>query len=349
MIEIDAAQHLFRYWRYQFQPSTFDASINSQEGIAQVGVNPVSVQLGSDAANYIAISNSTSGMLYCPVENSMQVGWLFTMYSGFSVNDNYMKCRVTAIGTSIAYPTQINFTAYESSGSGSFDSWYIESNLRGSLNYVQNFYPSAVASKDRAFVGTARFSFPGPLSETITTVVSDTATNKSGYYTLNYTGVVNVVEDEYDYNRPYDGITVELTRKRKETTTVATTTYDTSGNPTTTTTVNVVDASPLINSHTFTIDDFYPSSSSSSPGGIGRTYYPGDEIPNPSPSVCENIFDLGTTFEGSYNRIYEEHVGPPPDYIITYRIVSNTTVGLSFDPDDGDGTMTIDPAYFFPL
>lgn len=345
MIEIGALQHLFRAFRYQFEPATYDYAISSAQGVAEVGTDPVEFQTGTNPVNSFTISPTLSGILYCSFENTMQVGWLFRMYAGFGPNTNYMNCRCISISSSITYPTQILFEAYESSGSGDYQEWYILSDFLGSGNFVQNTYPSAVASKDRNVVPLGRFNFPTS-GTTTTTVTSDTPTSQSGNYTLSYKGMSILLEDQYDYNRPYEGITIEVTRKRLLTVISGTTTYDAGGNPTTVTNINVSSAGNMKHSHTFVPEDFFPLTATTSAGN--RIYIPGNAIPYPSPGQCTNEFYLGTTSGGSYNRQYEAYYNPNPPYDIKYRIVYSQTKSYSFDPADGEGTMTIDPGAFFP-
>jgi len=345
MIEINAFGHLFRSYRYQFQPATYDPLISSAEGVTEVGTDPVNFQTGADVLNSFPISPTTSGILYCSSANTMLAGWLFRMYSGFGPSDNYMNCRCISVSSSGTYPTQILFEAYESSGSGNAQEWYILSDLLGSGNFVQNQFPSAVAGKDRKFSSIGTFNFPTGGTVT-TTVTSNTVTDQSGYYTVTYNGMSSLVEDQFDYNRPYEGITIEITRKRLETTITGTTTYDAYGAPTTVTSTSVTPASDMKHSHTFIPEDFFPLTAVTSAGN--RIYYPGNAIPNPTPGHCTNEFYLGTTSGGSYTRQYEGYTNPNPPHQTLYRIIFDQTTSFSFDPADGDGTMTIDPGDFFP-
>jgi len=198
--EIYAEYHLPRDWRYQFQPSTFDPSINSQEGVTQTGYGAVTAAILSDPINSFTIFPTNSGTLTCPYDIGMKTDWLFTMYSGFAPSDNAMYCRATNVyvdpSTGV---TQITFLAYQSIGEGTFDAWYVVSDIRGSLNFVQNTQYSAVDAKDRKLVSTANFIWP--TSATSHHVITDdTNLHKAGYFTGTYNGICTVYEDEYDYN-----------------------------------------------------------------------------------------------------------------------------------------------------
>ena len=339
MILIDAFKHLPRANRYQFKPSKYDPSISSPEGIAQVGSEKANFGLPANAVNAFTISPSLSGTLTCFFSESadLKAGWLFKMYSNsFSPTGPYMACRVDSIVPYYGGGQQVNFTSYASDGEGNYDSWFITSDFLGSENYIQNSYPSAVACKDRAFFPVGQFSFPVDVDSTLI-VTSDTPTSKSGYTFSTYKGLTVTKEDEYDYNRPYEGITITLTRPREQTTVTTTYTYDPDESNTT---VNVVEIDPITHSHTFDFNDFFPITSGE------RTYYPGAQIPNPTPSYCTNKFSLGVFTGGYYTKTYQAYYPDPPPAGPRYRIVFEQYESWAFIA--GDGVVSMSPGTFFP-
>lgn len=335
MNEIYAGNHLPRAWRYQFQPSTFDPSINSQDGVTQTGYGAVTATILSDPINSFTISPTASGTLTCPYDIGMKTDWLFTMYPGFSPTDNAMYCRATNVyvdpSTGV---TEITFLAYQSIGEGTFDAWYVESDIRASLNFVQNPQYSAVDAKDRTYVSTANFTWPTSGTSNLT-VTSDTDLNKSGYWTSSYKGICTVVEDEYDYNRPYEGITITSTRNVTKTVTTTVYTYDP---PDSSTTVVVSASSPITHTFIITAEHFDPLSPNYFEGNTNAD--PG----GPTPSYQTNEIDLGNRTTSEYDETYEAWY-PYPGAPAEYRIIQNVVTNYELEGDEG----TIDPGTFFPV
>jgi len=336
MNEVDAVFHLPRDWRYQFQPSTFNADINSSEGVAQTGYGAVTVSLPSDALNEFEVSPTTTGTIVYYTDIGLKEGWLFSMDAGgfAPFGQNVMWCVVNSVSVdTMTGETSILFSAYQSLGEGTYNSWYIQSDLRASLNFVQNDYYSAVAAKDRKVVPTARFIWPTGAVGTFH-LIADTDLFKAGYYTSEYGGTCTVYEDQYDYNRPYEGITLAVTRKINKTVTTTEYTYD----PPDSTTTIVVTAEPdVTKSYPITAASFDPAS---------PDYYAGSGAPDPTPSFCINVVtDLGSMITSEYAHTYEAWYPGGPGTDPEYRITQTIDTTYEFN---GDGEGTITPTTFFP-
>ena len=342
MILIGPENHLPRAWRYQFSPAAYDDTLKSRQGVVHFGGGNVQKYLSPFPANSHTISSSTTGSLTFDADPKLKVGWLFKMYAGLFDYSNGMAAKVNSVTVDpTSGTTQVFFESYDSFGSGTFDAWTVVSDLLGSLNYVQNTQYSALASKDRKYVPEARFVWPvDGVNNSV--VVENTDTKKSGYSETTYKGRVQVTEDQYDYNRPYVGITFTVVRKAELTTVTSTFTYgpNPADPPVINTTTVVTPVSPTSHSHTFTEDDFDPDGPGYFPGGTNAD--PG----GPTPSTYDSTTGvLGTIVTTTYDYTFEAYYpipGRPPEYRIVLAI--NTTRSWV-----GDGDGTIDPADFFPV
>lgn len=343
MIQIDAVKHTPRDLRYQFYVSKNDPLIDTFEGKKQIADPTARFQLTPDILNAFEISPTIGGTLFCPNSEGadLKVGWLFTMYAGFAPGPVYMKCVVDSMVPYGFGGQAILFTPYASAGDGTYNTWWIESDLFTRANFLQNTFPSAVDCKERFSPPSARFTFPVD-TVTTTVVTSDTELLKSGYSTSAYKGQVYVIEDQYDYSRPYEGISHKVTRRRERTTITTTYFYDP---PDSDTVVEVAEITPMEHTHTYSAADFFPITSGD------RIYFPGSQIPNPTPGACVRKYNLGTCSAGEYTKIYEVYYpdGPPPENPPSYRLVSEVTVSDEFMAGvEGNGIGTISPGSFFP-
>ena len=335
-------KHLRRDWRFQFSPSKYANNVQSDIGVVQVGVGSVFTSIAANALNSFTVSPTFSGTLYCENPSNasnMQPGWLFTLSPGFGSVSVAMYCKalsITSLGSEGG--VAINFQAYRCDPileGQTFNSWFLESDLAGSTNYVQNSFSGAVNSKDRDFTPLGSFTFPY-LPEFTTTVTADEPLVKSGYVTSSYKGRIAIDEDGYEYSRPYIGITIEVSRQMIKTT------YDSLIDPNSgdsTTTVTVVALDPMVHSHTFTDVDFIPSDNPPL-----RLYQPGNVAPNQSPSRCITRKDLGSYQFSSYNRTYVETYPDGPDEPPVIKQITDQQTFTTF-VDDGVGT--INPGSFF--
>ena len=339
MIEF-TGKHLRRAWRCQFSPSTYDPAIGTTDGVIQIGSGDVGVYVSPNLDNTFTISDTLSGTLVIDFESNasyMKVGFLFRMTAGFSSSGPGMDCKALSVAPyGINGGVAIGFQAYAAVGSGSYNAWYIDSYGPGSQNYVQNAVSSAVASKDRDFTSLASFSFPAETTS-VTTVTSDTEYLKQGYTTTTYKGRILVDEDEWDYNRPYEGVTLTVSRPVTQTVTTTVFTYDP---PDQTTTVNHFTLTPLQHDHTFSGGDFIPSNDPPT-----RFYTPGGQLPStPSPGRCLTFKPLGNYQSGSYKMVYEQWFPDGPLEPPAYREILREIKSISF----GDATGSITPPTFFP-
>ena len=341
MSRIGPGDRMRRTWRYQFEPSTYNASFQSANGVVERGfptggtILPVSIS--PTASNEYTISSTLTGTLTYLGQFVLKADWLFTMYgSQFSVVDNAMFCRVTSVSyDALTGYSTLNFTAFRSVGEGTFDAWYIIPDLKASYNFVQNDDYSAVNAKCRTTVPTARFVFPTDGEGTFHEI-TNTNTNKSGYFTTEYKGTCTVYEDQYEYNRPYEGYTITVSRPRTKTVVTTSFTYDPDESSSTTV---VSDYPELTHSYTVTSDDYIPYSTDwvsggnySSPGG-------------PSPSRQSNkTAQLGSIETFRYAYTYQAYYPDPEDPEPSYRIISAVETSYTIS---GDGEGTINPGDFF--
>jgi hypothetical protein len=333
-------RHLRRAWRCQFSPSTFDPAINSLDGVVQVGSSNVVVSTPADLINNFTISPTLSGTLiidFPSTASNMKVNMLFRMSPGFGSSGLGMDCQALSVASyGINGGVSIDFLAFASEGDGTYNSWYITSYGPGSANYVQNASSGAVSSKDRDFTSLASFTFPSEQTY-VTTVTSDTEYLKSGYVTSTYKGRILVDEDEWDYNRPYEGVTLTVRRPMTETVTTTIFSYDP---PDQTTTVQVFTLTPMEHDHTFSGADFIPSNDPPA-----RYYTPGTQLPDPpSPGRCVTFKGLGNYQLSSYKMIYEQWFPDGPLEPPAYREISRETKLKTF----GEATGLITPPTFFP-
>jgi len=332
-------RHLRRDWRCQFSPSTYDPAIGTSDGVKQIGSGDVGVIVPSNFDNTFTVSDTTSGTLVVDFESTasnMKVGFLFRMSGGFAPGPG-MDCRALSVAPyGINGGVSIGFQAYAADSSYTSNSWFIDSYGPGSANYVQSAFSSAVASKDRDFTSLASFTFPAETT-TVTTVTSDTEYLKSGYTTMTYKGRILVDEDEWDYNRPYEGVTLIVSRPVTQTVETTVFSYDP---PDSTTTVNHFELTPLEHDHTFSGGDFIPSNDPPT-----RFYTPGGQLPStPSPGRCVTFKPLGNYQSGSYKMVYEQWFPDGPSEPPAYREVLREVKSLSL----GDATGYIIPPTFFP-
>ena len=331
-----------RDWRFQFSPSKYADNVQSDIGVVQVGVGSVFTSIAATALNSFIVSPTLSATLYCENPSNasnMQPGWLFTLSPGFGSVSVAMYCKALSVsGYGSEGGVAINFQAYRCDPileGQTFNSWFLESDLAGSTNYVQNSYSGAVNSKDRYFNSLGSFTFPYE-QQFVTVVTADEPLVKTGYVTSTYKGRIAVDEDSYECSRPYIGITLEVSRQMIKTI------YDSlidpvSGDSTTTVTVMALD--PMVHSHTLSDTDFLPQHSPPS-----RIYEPGNAAPYPSPSRCITKVDLGSYQFSSYNRTYVETY---PDGPLEPPVIKQITDQQTFTTFVDDGVGTINPGSFF--
>jgi hypothetical protein len=302
-----------------------------------MGGGGVQTYLSSFPENSYTISSGLSGSLTFSLDPGLKEGWLFKMTAGFSSFSDGMRCKVISVTVDpLNGTTKVFFESYDSFGAGTSDNWTVESDLLGSLNFIQNPKYSAVASKDRRYVSAGSFFWPNN-GVTNTVIEENTNTRKKGYTELTYKGQGSVVEDGYDYNRPYVGITLTVVRKAQLTTVTTTFTYPTPGEPPVENTTTVVTPEPpTSHAHSFSEDDFDPA---------GPGYYPGSTIPDPSPSTYISVTAvLGTVVVTTYDYNYEAWY-PVPGGAPQYRIILAITTAREYV---GEPEGTIDPPSFFP-
>jgi hypothetical protein len=264
------------------------------------------------------------------------------MYAGLFDASNAMFCQVISVTVDpTSGEAQVFFESYDSVGSGTFDAWSVISDLLASLNFIQNPQYSAVAQKDRKYVNEARFLYPvDGVTENV--IIENTNTRKRGYSEVTYKGRVIVSEDQYDYNRPYVGITFTVLRKAEITTVTSVVTYgpNPSDPPIINTTTVVTPAGDTSHSHTFSEDDFDPDGPGYFPGGTNAD--PG----GPTPSTYQSTTGvLGSVVVSTYDYTYEPYY-PTPGGDVAYRIVLAVETTRSWV---GEGEGTIDPGNFFPV
>jgi hypothetical protein len=331
--------HLPRGWRFQFFPPTYDEDLKSGDGVVHMTGGGVQTYLSPFPENSYTISSALSGSLTFTANPGLKEGWLFKMRAGFFNFTDGMSCKVVSVTVDpVNGTTKVFFESYDSFGTGTFDSWTVESDLLGSLNFIQNPKYSAVASKDRRYVSKGQFFWPAD-GVTNNVIEENTDTRKKGYTELTYKGQASVVEDGYDYNRPYVGITFTVVRKSTLTTVTTTFTYPTPGDPPVENTTTVVTPeAPKSHAHVFSQDDFDPA---------GPGYYPGNPsgaVDGPTPSVyILTTGELGTIVVTTYDFNYEAWY-PTPGGAPQYRIILAITTSRELGAPEG----TIDPPDFFP-
>lgn len=321
-----AIRNAYRYW---FRPAKYSPTYETDAGVITMPneSGSYSVVVSSQTQTILAPSTGTFVLYDSP---GWKVGWCIKIEADTVGSGRYMLARITALDADPVDPLQVTMTydAYEAAGNGTADYWHITSQFEQAWNFIQNPEYSAKELSARIYAYQySQWLFPFDREYT-DYVTADTPTFKSGYTECDYKGQITVQEDEYDYNRPYVGVTVSASCSVTQTTTVTTIDYTTTP-PTVTTVTTEVTATPLSHSYTFVESDFNPSGAGYVPGNPA-VYADGELITYPSPGQSTRTLPLGGNYVSqTYEYFYENYAPPgdPPLYRETQTIVMDVTVG----------------------
>ena len=236
----------------------------------------------------------------------------------FDISGN-MLASVTSFSYDVPTSTAtMGVDVYQFTGSGTATEWRITQQWGSTtnalpLNVVQN-PNSPHTAKLTVFDwdnsgGQAQFSVPSEINN-VTTITSDTPTHFAGYTVTEWKWNTYIVEDNSDLHKPWLGTTVTVrVRIKKVTTTLSGSTEEFENRDYT---------------HTFTADDFNPSSPYFTPG-VGHL-----------PSTCNNFSATYIdSFTSTFDVVYDSEGS----------VISSTYVNYYFDEESR--VIDLSPGNFF--
>ena len=254
--------------------------------------------------------------------------WDVTVSGNEAISTDYMLARVNSVDltTDPSHPI-INVTAYQASGSGTYNDWTIFPQWNKALNYVRNENLSAY----EASTGPSEYGIDGgmngalflPFQGQSTSQFVDTSNPPfiiSNYTEVSVKGAAIVMEDEYETSRPYLKRKVRGSNTMDTTTETTTITYDSQGEPTYVT-VTENSSSPLEVDYTFSDADFNPNDLPNYAPGAGAFYANGELVGFPTPSTYsrDNLGEgslsyVSRDFFQQNEQYYPDGPEEPPSY-----------------------------------
>ena len=294
---------LRRSYHYWFIPAGYDTTYESSQGVISYGVNKVGAYFTGIPLDISSTGSFTITLYYDP---GFKVGWIIQLYPGTLPVDLYMLARISSYTVDGSTgEVSMTFECYQSAGSGNYSGWNIYAQWDNASNYIQNPQYSAKELSSRANSPLyAEWVWPyEPSDETV--VISDTDLYKAGYTDRTYDGYTNVYEDEYEYNRPYVGVSV--TTSRVLTTTTYITTWNYSVYPPEENVIVETNTETLTQSHAYTEDDFKTTGADYHPG-TPAVYADGNIVSLPTPSRYSHKVTIGATYRYSeYEHTFYEY------------------------------------------
>lgn len=284
-----------------------------------------------------------TGTFNSAVFTAVQVGQQIRIVGTYpSINVvNYIDARITSAVVDAVGNYDISWESFGTLGSGSYTfSDVTTNNFSRNFVQVQPYGIKELASRAGfIFHLTEIIPYPLPTGSSVNTVISNTNTYKAGYTTRTFSGLeFRVMEDKYEINRPYVGVTMNLNYPITITTTV--TTYDNSdpANPVASPVVTVTTSSVNC-AYTITAADFDPTDPNYVNGGAA-VYAGGVITTYPGPSYQDNVRNLNSSVSYLYSS-YDENYSFYSGY--GYLPDLTTTVVTSLGSNTGD----ISPADFY--
>lgn len=232
---------------------------------------------------------------------------------------DWMLARISSVDVTDPANPVVSFDAYQSSGSGTYESWSIVVQWEYAQNFIRNdnrvAFDASIGPNTNEWLGELGAVFI-PAGGDATTEIVDTSEPpliNSGYTQRTVKGYVEVIEDQYMTHRPYIGRTVKSKIIKGTTIDTTTITYDPAPpyEPTYVT-VRSEESETLEYSYTFTNADFNKTPPHYQAGNSAY-YADGEIVFFPSPGRYGRDVDDGSIVYKSFEHKYTSEAYPNPD------------------------------------